>query len=85
MKYLTGYSAEGWRAYALRMAAYGVQLRKAGLPVDHPERKRAREGVQRAIREIKREQRHVDAGRRLIAVVGKRKALGTVQAWGRRQ
>ena len=71
------YSVEGWRAYALRMAHYGAQLRAAGLAHDHPERQRVREGIQRAIREIQREQRHIDVGRRLIVATGKSKALGT--------
>lgn len=75
MKYITGFSAEGWRLYALRMAHYGAELRRAGLAPDHPERVRAREGLKKALVEIKREQQHVDAAARLMTA--KKKALGT--------
>lgn len=75
MKHIASYSVEGWRSYALRMARYNVELRTAGLAVDHPERIRAREGVKKALAEIQREQRKIDAAARLMTA--KRKALGT--------
>lgn len=48
----TGHSAieDGWRRYARRMVKYSGELRRAGLPADHPERVRVRECLKTAFR-----------------------------------
>jgi len=82
-KYVTGYSAEGWRAYALRMAGYGAQLRAAGVPYEHAERARVRKSIMMAVDHIKREERHITATGRLMRVIRKaqRRAHYTPLNW----
>lgn len=73
MKYLFGYSSEGWRRYALRMLDYGIELAALGLPYEHEERQRARRSYRQAREAMYREQRHINAAHRLMTA--KKKAL----------
>ena len=69
-------SGESWRQYAERAARYGADLRKMGLPHDHPDRVRARASILRGIANARKEKRKCAAARRLIAVLtAQKKAL----------
>ena len=71
-------NGDGWRAYALRAARYGSELRALDLPGDHPERIRARRSVRRGINNARRESWKCRAALHIIralAITKQKKAL----------
>lgn len=77
-------NGDAWRRYALNMAHYGAALRRLGLPAEHEERRRAREGFRRGVVKAREEQRHVSAAGRLLRAQGTKKPLSLSQAWRHR-
>ena len=71
IKYSFGYSGDGWRAYARRMLEYDRVLKAAGLPFEHGERQRARDGYRMARAKVYAEERHISAAGRLLRVIAR--------------
>ena len=65
MKQVTSYSAKHWRRYALRNAKYALDLAKSGGSKE--ERWRGYAGYFKGISEARKEQKHIDSTRRIMA------------------